>query len=71
MPASRTSAVTLVLLRVRKDLKKALGPVELSRVKDGGDCEAFSSSGASEMDKTRRMSEQLWIVVEQLIWPPK
>jgi len=71
MPASRTSAVTLVLLRVRKDLKKPLGPVELSRVNGGDDSGALSSSGSSEMDKTRRMSEQLWIVVEQLICPPK
>lgn len=71
MPASRTSAVTLVLLRVRKDLKKPRGPLELSLVNGGGDIGPFSSSGSSERDNTRRMSEQLWMVVEQLICPPK
>ena len=67
MPASRTSVDALVVLRVRKDLKKPLGLFEFSRVNGGGDMELLSSSGSSEMDKTRRMSEQLWMVVEQLI----
>jgi len=62
----------LLLLRVLKDLKKPLGPDEPSRVNGGGGaCSTFSSSISSEIDSTRRMSEQLCIVVEQLIWPPK
>ena len=31
----------------------------------------LSSSTSCGVDRMRRMSEQLWIVVEQLIWPPR
>jgi hypothetical protein len=32
---------------------------------------ALSSSTSCGVERMRKMSEQLWIVVEQLIWPPR
>ena len=74
MPASRSTDALFplfVLLRMRKLLKKLL----LLDVPFWVGCAVrsieLSASGSSDMERTRRISVRLWIVVEQLIWPPR
>lgn len=73
MPASRTSTFLL--------LAGSLGAVSLLRLKPKKErlegfascrdwAASLSSSGSSDMERIRRTSVLLRMVVEQLIWPP-
>lgn len=75
MPASRSSRIVGGWLLVFPFLKLLKNPgfrvgAEVE-VLGGTIVPRLSSSALSDIDSTLRMSERLWMVVEQLICPPR
>ena len=59
-------------MALRKALSQPLRPIlELRVVGARPAASVFSSSTSCGVERTRRISEQLWMVVEQLICPPR